>query len=314
MFPLNKKTNNFLNYKKSFSFWRFFLSIRTVFLLFLVFFTIFVFSQKIQAQPVESGMSVSATVEGGAPTPPPSGGGSVSGTITYYANVVFKGAAYPNAFIAVMRNNVVAKTGLADSSGNFSLKLTGIPVGVWQFGLYAEDEENRKSPTLNFTISLNRDTTTTFSNIFFPPTIELNANNIYQGGDLDIFGYSASESEMTVFINSLANISKTVQADEKGKWLYSFDSSVLSKEGNYSVKAKVVSPQGLVSEFSNELSFYMEAHPCSGVDLNHDNKVNMVDFSILLYWWGKSNTCADQNKDGIVNLTDFSIMMYFWTG
>jgi len=40
-----------------------------------------------------------------------------------------------------------------------------------------------------------------------------------------------------------------------------------------------------------------------------------VDFSILLYNWGiPKNPTADLNGDGRVNLTDFSIMLYYWTG
>ena len=49
-------------------------------------------------------------------------------------------------------------------------------------------------------------------------------------------------------------------------------------------------------------------------DLNKDDRVNLIDFSILLYWWGRENPSADFNQDGLVNLTDFSIMLYYWTG
>ena len=53
-------------------------------------------------------------------------------------------------------------------------------------------------------------------------------------------------------------------------------------------------------------------------DLNVDGKVNIVDFSILLFHWGEdggdSSPPADINHDGIVNLTDFSVMIFHWTG
>ena len=49
-------------------------------------------------------------------------------------------------------------------------------------------------------------------------------------------------------------------------------------------------------------------------DLNKDGKVNLVDFSILLYYWKTTHHEADINIDGIVDLADFSIMMYCWTG
>ena len=51
-------------------------------------------------------------------------------------------------------------------------------------------------------------------------------------------------------------------------------------------------------------------------DLSKDCKINLVDFSMLAFWYKKPNPKAevDLNKDGIVNLVDFSIMAYNWTG
>lgn len=48
-------------------------------------------------------------------------------------------------------------------------------------------------------------------------------------------------------------------------------------------------------------------------DLNSDNKVNLVDFSILLSKWGSGDTVADINKDGTVNIRDYSILFSNWT-
>jgi len=56
-------------------------------------------------------------------------------------------------------------------------------------------------------------------------------------------------------------------------------------------------------------------------DLNGDNKVNLVDFSIAAFWY-KRTLSADfvtiekskLNGDGKVTLVDFSIMAYYWTG
>ena len=50
-------------------------------------------------------------------------------------------------------------------------------------------------------------------------------------------------------------------------------------------------------------------------DINSDRRVNLVDFSILLFNWGRlSNQHADLNCDGQVDLTDFSILLYYWQG
>ena len=51
-------------------------------------------------------------------------------------------------------------------------------------------------------------------------------------------------------------------------------------------------------------------------DLNGDGSVNLVDFSVLAYWYGKPNPPAGYLLDGasIIDLRDFSIMAYYWTG
>ncbi len=52
-------------------------------------------------------------------------------------------------------------------------------------------------------------------------------------------------------------------------------------------------------------------------DLNGDGRVDLIDFSILAYWWGRAvepGACYDLNHDGKVTLADFSILAYHWTG
>jgi hypothetical protein len=53
---------------------------------------------------------------------------------------------------------------------------------------------------------------------------------------------------------------------------------------------------------------------CRRSDLNTDGKVNLVDFSILLFHWNSTNPLADINLDGKVNLVDFSVQLFCWTG
>jgi len=52
-------------------------------------------------------------------------------------------------------------------------------------------------------------------------------------------------------------------------------------------------------------------------DLNSDGKVNLVDFSIAAYWYGRvflpAAKASDLNSDGKVDLADFSIMAYYWS-
>jgi hypothetical protein len=51
-------------------------------------------------------------------------------------------------------------------------------------------------------------------------------------------------------------------------------------------------------------------------DLNGDYRIDIVDLSILLYYYERSDDAAlrcDFNKNGVVDFSDVSIMMYYWT-
>ena len=71
------------------------------------------------------------------------------------------------------------------------------------------------------------------------------------------------------------------------------------------------------SGYSQVVNFYVGTRdaqsPRTG-DVNGDGKVNLTDFSIMLFHWGGADDIADLNSDGQVNLTDLSIMLFNWTG
>ena len=58
-----------------------------------------------------------------------------------------------------------------------------------------------------------------------------------------------------------------------------------------------------------------EKTPAKG-DMNNDKRVNLVDFSVVAYWYKRPSPPAtvDLNNDGKVDLVDFSILAYYWTG
>lgn len=50
-------------------------------------------------------------------------------------------------------------------------------------------------------------------------------------------------------------------------------------------------------------------------DLNCDGAVNIIDFSILIYWFDRLPVPerVDLNRDGKVDIADFSVMAFYWT-
>lgn len=272
----------------------------------------------VQAQsPPQVQISVSAEVPGILPPPPPPPGGGAP--LPPPAKVIFKGKAYPSAFLTISKNGQVAATFKAFSSGLFERELTGLPGGIYNFSVFAEDTEGRKSVTLSFTVSILAGRTTTISGIFISPTISLTPTQVEKGDAVDIFGQSFPESQINIFITSPKEIVKETTTTADGKWALKLDTDPL-EEREHSAKAKALYGDGEQSPFSQTLTFLVlpkGALVCQGADLNFDGKINIIDFSILLYFWERTspiNPCADINFDGIVNIVDFSIMMYQWTG
>jgi hypothetical protein len=200
-----------------------------------------------------------------------------------------------------------------------------LPRGVYTFGVWSKDSDGRNSVTNSTTFFLEEGTQTTISDIFLTPTIALGKVSVVAGESLEVFGQSAPGSTIDVWLYP-ASLSDPKEAQavkaqatvsDAGRWVAYLDTDGAAA-GNYKVKARASREQTGQSDFSQSLDCAnggaAVTGECTGADLNHDGRVNLTDFSILLYYWGTNNACADQNHDGTVNLTDFSIMMFYWTG
>ena len=243
------------------------------------------------------------------------GGGGGGGYTPPATSVILQGKAYSNASLTVLKDGQVIVMTKADSSADFKITLTTLTAGIYTFGIWAEDEEGRKSITFSFTVTVTSGTTTTISGIFIPPTINLSKESVKRGEILDIYGQTAPESEIDIRIYS-GEVIKESKADQDGNWDYSLDTAILS-EGSHTTKAKS-SLAGLMSTFSQIVSFNIGqaiARLIKKADTNRDDRVDLTDFSILLFNWGQpTNLATDYNSDGRVNIVDFSIMLYWWTG
>jgi len=238
------------------------------------------------------------------------------GTVIISGNnkVVFEGKAYPFAVLTILKNNAVISVFKAGETGLFEKEINAIPGGTYNFAIFAEDSEGRKSVTIGFTAGILEGRTTTISGIFIPPTIDVTPYQSSRGDKIDIAGQSFPKSDVNIFI-SPKNFFAGVKAFPSGVWLYKLDTSDFD-DGEYQAKANAVDNDGSQSAFSQIVPFLIKKSVCRGADLNFDGKVDLVDFSILLYYWGQKNpknSCVDINSDGIVNIVDFSIMMYWWS-
>ncbi|MFH0852117.1 MAG: dockerin type I domain-containing protein [bacterium] len=246
------------------------------------------------------------------------GGGGGGGTpVPTGTKVILQGKAYPSSDITVLKDGQISAIIKADAQANFKAEISLASGGIYTFGLWAEDSAGRRSITFSFTTNVTSGMTTTVGGIFLPPTIDLSKTALQKGESLDILGQTAPQSEITISVNSAGEIIKTAKAGTDGVWFYTFDTSPL-EEGSHNTRAKSASPDGLLSTFSQTLTFQLGKTTTGcprSPDINNDKRVNLIDFSILLYNWGKpKNVASDLNCDGKVTLTDFSIMLYWWTG
>lgn len=260
------------------------------------------------------------------------GGGGGGGILNPSTRVILKGRAYPNAAITIFKDGSVAATPKADLNANFQEEISVVG-GIYTFSVYAIDTENRRSLTSSFTANVPSGMTTTISDIVIAPTIGADKSEVKIGNDIRFFGYSSPQSQLNVIINSDTVIADKANSDKLGYWSYDLDSEKLER-GDHTTKSQAVTPDNLKSPFSESLAFKvgdndvlfgklpsippLGAPACNkNGDINNDKRVNIVDFSIMLYFWNQrnqKNPCADTNGDGAVNLFDFSIMLFWWTG
>jgi Bacterial Ig domain/Dockerin type I domain len=257
------------------------------------------------------------------------GGGSFEPTPAQYESgdgqVIITGYAFPGSTVTALVDGFAANTAHADASGIFSVTINQIAHGVYTFGVYATDPQGVKSSTFTTTFTVTGARSSALSNIHIMPTVVVTPNPVAPGATVQFSGYAIPNSTVTVETqrdksSGSEKQTLTAQADSNGKWSTTLSTVGLQKD-IWKVRARSSTPAtGVTSQFSNYTTYAIgQAAPKTlNSDLNRDGKVNLVDFSILLFWWGtaggSSNPPADINGDGKVNLTDFSIMIFNWTG
>ena len=208
------------------------------------------------------------------------------------------------------------------ADANFTITLNKLTAGNFIFSLYTEDKYGQRSSLLTFPVSVTEGATTTISGVFIAPTISVDRSQVKLGDNLAIMGQSFPSSNITITVNSDTPQFFSAKADTQGVYLYNLDTATLEL-GQHLAKSKSAVANE-ISNYSSTISFAVgDKNVLAGTDLvkkksdvNKDNRVNLVDFSILAYWHGRSNppTHVDLNDDQKINLIDFSIMAYYWEG
>lgn len=278
---------------------------------------------------IATSTQVSATPTAPASPPPSggggSGGGSGGGIIPSSGGTVnLSGRAYPLSTITLLKDAQVVASSIADSKANFQMSLSNLSAGNYIFSLYTEDKAGNRSSLLSFPVSVTAGATTNIGGIFLAPTIDVDKSTVKQGDNIAFFGQSAPKSEVIITVHSNTELFLKASADAVGAYLYNLDTSPLEL-GSHLAKSKAALA-GEISSFGASVGFAVGTQNvlksskkiCIPADLNCDGRVNLVDFSIMAYWYKRplagTGLKADLNHDKKVDLIDFSIMMSHWTG
>jgi hypothetical protein len=257
------------------------------------------------------------------PVPSPTSGGNRGGT-TYTqtsSTVNFSGTAYPGAHVVILKDGNVMVAVTAASDASFVASVTGVAEGSYVFSVYATDAKGRQSAAYSFPFYINGRSVVNIGGILLAPTASLDRPQTVAGGTITVSGASAPLAVITLTLGSRTQKYSTL-TDTAGNYTFGIATAGFA-DGSYTVRARALIG-GKESPFGKMLSFFVglsipEKPEVCGValgDINCDGRVNIVDYSIMKYWYKKPNPPAnvDLSGDGKITLKDFSILTSNWTG
>lgn len=287
-----------------------------IILFFYIFLTVFM-TQSVSADTIAetSAVSVSAVVGGGVITITPSGGGV--GTVQ--TSVSFSGFAYPGAVVHLLKDGISKMTKTANDRGIFNITLDESYNPNVLYTLYAIDKSNRSSVIINYPVVVKSGYLTQISGIRFSPTIVIDKTEVKAGDYLSVSGYALPNEQINIEIEGLQQRSFSIISNNEG--LYKITVPLLDlKQGNYNLYVNYENDKRI----SKVVKFVIGELNILNIDLtinipgdcNSDQIINLIDFSVMAFWYKKSNPiqCVDTNKDNIINLVDLSILAFYWTG
>ncbi len=227
--------------------------------------------------------------------------------------VQFVGEASPGALVTFERNGVVIGTQTAGADSSFDNTFTNQSQGLATYSIHATDVSGRVSATVSNDVTILPAYTTTLSGYLLPTTFQIIKNPIKRPQIQSIVGTTRQDSTVTTFWSGAKysdSFATTSPSDSIGNWQTSPSGTL--HLGTYTASSVVQNPSANQSPQTPPASFTVVL----SADLNNDNRVNLTDFSILMFFYLQSNINkpADINDDTKTNLTDLSIMLFYWTG
>ncbi|MCA9365558.1 DUF4215 domain-containing protein [Candidatus Kaiserbacteria bacterium] len=256
---------------------------------------------------------------GGSSGGGPRGGGGSDRPLNQ-TTVSVSGKGYPGRTINILLDSDSVGSVTAGSNGSFNFS-TEVSPGPASLGFWSTDTFGTRSITYNTTFDVTQGAVTNVNGVIIPPTIRVANAKVDPGAEIRLYGQSVPGAAIEVHFDDSDRIEDVVAASN-GVWELIFNTSLLSI-AEHTVRARSITgnpPLTTESSFSSSIQLFVgvDGKATSPSDLNRDGSVDLIDFSILIFWWrtngGNSNPPADINQNGNVGLEDFSILLFNWTG
>jgi cysteine-rich repeat protein len=249
-----------------------------------------------------------------------SGGGGGSSEDLGDTQVSITGRGYPSQTVHILLDSREVSTVRADSTGKFTFATNASP-GTVSMGFWSLDLNKNKSITYNTTFDVTQGAITNVNSVLIPPTLAVDKATLNSGDTITFSGQTIPTTKVEVHINNSEKV-LTTTSGANGVFSVPYVTTGLSNK-EHTARARFVLGSGTLttqSSFSTtlQLAVGVAGRSSTPSDLSRDGNINLTDFSILIFWWGKapgdSNPSADISGNGTVGLEDFSILLFNWTG
>ncbi len=236
--------------------------------------------------------------------------------------VLVSGWAAPREELAIYLDGEAVHEMPAGVDGSFSVRLTTVPVGSYAVGVMPTDFA-RRVPMYAKTVEV-VDGEVAEAMILVPAIVEVSAVQVDRGGLLTVQGYAAPGALADFWVDGVFMPHLSMEVGTNGAFAVALESSDLAV-GEHTIQV-AISLNGLTSGLSIAKEVIVsegiiEIPTACNADVNDDGSVNLVDFVALRAWFrlpltdeAKAIESRCFNGDQTVDMIDFSILTYYWTG
>lgn len=256
---------------------------------------------------------------GGGSSGGSSGGGGGARERQGDTQVSVAGRAYPSRTVNILLDTEAVGSVQADAAGRFEFTTRSSP-GTATLGIWSTDLNGTRSITQNSTFDITQGAITNVNGVSLPPTLRVSNERPNAGEVVTVSGQSIPSATIELQVGNDRTLRATTT--NNGVWQILLDTATL-QPAEYTLRARslvTIPPANIQTGYSSavQLFYGVDGRASTPSDLNRDGRVNLTDFSIMIFWWGTdggdSNPPADINGNGRVSIEDFSILLFNWTG